>query len=76
MALRRDMRECVKRPIKVRAVQMYTGFRVQTLEGDYKHGKPGDYLMCGIDGELYICEKSIFERSYDWADELEADDDQ
>jgi hypothetical protein len=50
----------------VQAVQIFTAFRVNTLEGDYKQGKPGDYLMSGIDGELYICDKGIFERSYDW----------
>jgi hypothetical protein len=61
-----SMRPCVKRPISVGAVQIDVEFRVQTLEGDYKQGKPGDYLMCGIDGELYICDRDIFERSYYW----------
>jgi hypothetical protein len=41
-------------------------FRVDTLEGNYKQGKPGDYLMRGIDGELYICDGAIFEKTYDW----------
>ena len=45
---------------------MYGEFRVKTLEGDYKLGKPGDYLMCGVFGELYICDKDVFEASYDW----------
>ena len=57
---------CMKKPIVVQAVQMYTEFRVNSLEGDYKQGKAGDYLMCGIDSELYICDKDVFERSYDW----------
>jgi len=57
---------CMKKPITVQAVQMNKQFQVETLEGNYKTGKPGDYLMCGIDGELYICDKDIFERSYDW----------
>lgn len=61
-----DLKACMKRPIPIKATQMYGEFRVQTLEGDYKQGKPGDYLMCGIDGELYICDCDIFERSYDW----------
>jgi len=34
--------------------------------GNYKQGKPGDYLMKGIDGELYICDGPIFERTYDF----------
>ena len=62
------LKPCLKKPIPVHASQMSEDFRVKTLEGDYKLGKPGDYLMCGIDGELYICDKSIFERSYDFVD--------
>ena len=65
-AIVRDLKPCMKRPIPVKATKMGEEFRVQTLEGNYKNGKPGDYLMCGIDGELYICDASIFERSYDW----------
>ena len=61
-----DMLPCMKRPIVVHARLIDEEFRVNTLEGDYKQGKPGDYLMRGIDGELYICDGPIFERSYDW----------
>lgn len=57
---------CMKRPIRIHAKQMSEEFRVYTLEGNYKQGKPGDYLMQGIDGELYICDKHIFERTYDF----------
>jgi hypothetical protein len=60
------MQGCMKRPIVVHAVQINEEFRVNTLEGNYKQGKPGDYLMKGIDGELYICDKEIFEKTYDW----------
>jgi acyl-CoA-binding protein len=63
-----DMKECLKKPVPVKATQMYAEFRVQTMEGDYKQGKPGDYLMCGVMGELYICDKEVFEKSYDWLD--------
>lgn len=57
---------CMKKPIPVKAFQMDEEFRVQTMEGDYKQGKPGDYLMCGILGELYVCDKEVFEKSYEW----------
>jgi hypothetical protein len=60
------MQPCMKKALPIKATQIEHEFRVQTLEGDYKQGKPGDYLMCGIEGELYICDKAIFERSYDW----------
>jgi hypothetical protein len=58
-----------EKPITVHAKQINEPFRVDTLEGDYKQGKPGDYLMRGIDGELYICDKDIFERTYDWTEQ-------
>ena len=53
----------VKKHIPIRACQMVLPFEVDTLEGRM-YGKAGDYLMEGIDKELYICDKSIFERTY------------
>lgn len=29
-------------------------------------GKPGDFLMKGVEGELYVCDKEIFEQSYEF----------
>lgn len=60
------MQGCIKRPIVVHALRMDEEFRVNTLEGNYKQGKAGDYLMRGIDGELYICDSAIFEKTYDF----------
>jgi len=60
------MNPCVKRPIVVHAMKINEEFRVNTLEGNYKQGKPGDYLMKGIDGELYICDGPIFDKTYDF----------
>ena len=62
------MKPCVKRPIVVHAMKINEEFRVNTLEGNYKQGKAGDYLMRGIDGELYICDGPIFDRSYDFSE--------
>jgi len=62
------MRACMKKPIVIHAKQMDEEFRVKTLEGDYKLGKVGDCLMKGIEGELYICDGNIFEKSYNWVD--------
>jgi hypothetical protein len=59
---------CMKKPIVVHAKKMDVEFRVNTLEGNYKQGKPGDYLMRGIDGELYICDGPIFEKTYNWVE--------
>ena len=62
------MNTCMKMPIVIHAKQMNEEFRVETLEGDYKQGKPGDYLMRGVEGELYICAQRIFEKTYEWVD--------
>lgn len=59
------MKDCMKKPIVVKHKQIDKDFRVESLEGNYKHGKPGDYLMRGIEGELYICDGPIFKKTYD-----------
>ena len=39
---------------------------VHTLEGDMKmKNKVGDYLIKGVRGEFYFCEKNIFEETYE-----------
>ena len=65
------MKKCMKKPIPVHAKQINVPFRVETLEGNYKQGKPGGYLMRGVLNELYICDQEIFEMSYDWLTEKE-----
>lgn len=62
----KDMKKCKKRPVIVSAKQIKEPFRVNSLEGNYKQGKPGDYIIKGIDGENYICDKEIFEKTYDF----------
>lgn len=52
-----------KRPMKIVAIQMDEEFFVKTKEGVMK-GKVGDYLIEGIRGEVYPCDKKIFEESY------------
>ena len=39
---------------------------VQTLEGPL-HGRPDDWLICGVKGELYPCKPDIFEQTYERA---------
>jgi hypothetical protein len=64
--LQKALKECTKKQIVVHAMKSDCAFRVQTKEGDYKSGKAGDYLMCGIEGELYICDGDIFDKTYDF----------
>lgn len=54
----------VKKPIPIRAIQMDERFEITTMEGTLI-GKAGDFLIEGIEGELYPCDKEIFEKSYD-----------
>lgn len=53
----------IKRPIPIKAIQINEKFTVETLEGTHT-GNVGDYLIEGIEGELYPCAKKIFEKSY------------
>ena len=57
-------RKAVKKPIPIRCIQMQEPFRVETMEGTLE-GKAGDFLMVGIKGEMYPCDKKIFEETYD-----------
>jgi hypothetical protein len=45
-------RKAIKKPIEV-----------ESREGIMK-GKTGDWLMKGVSGELYVCDKTIFEKTY------------
>lgn len=40
--------------------------RITTLEGDMQV-RPGCYVIRGVRGEVYPCEKSIFEETYETA---------
>lgn len=53
----------IKKPIPILAKQMDNAFSVDTLEGKME-GKSGDYLIIGIKGELYPCDRDIFEKTY------------
>ena len=44
--------------------QMDEPFVVTTPEGEME-GKAGDFLMCGAEGERYICAQDIFESTYE-----------
>ena len=55
---------CKKKPILVKCKQINEPFEIITMEGKMQ-GKAGDYLICGIDGELYACDPTIFNKTYD-----------
>lgn len=39
------------------------GLRIMTLEGVMR-GNVGDYVIRGVEGELYPCKTSVFEKTY------------
>ncbi len=52
-----------KRPIAIKARQMPHPFSVHTLEG-IMQGKADDWLIEGVEGELYPCADSVFKKTY------------
>jgi hypothetical protein len=59
-----DFKRAIKKPIPIRCIQISEPFRVETSEG-VLNGKPGDYLMVGVRGEMYPCSREIFEETYE-----------
>lgn len=45
---------------------------IPTLEGDHE-GRPGDWIICGVHGELYPCKSDIFAVTYELAAETDPD---
>ena len=43
---------------------------IHTLEGEH-HASVGDYIIQGVDGELYPCKPDIFEKTYEKVEEPE-----
>ncbi len=56
--------KAIKKPIPINCIQIHEKFQVETLEG-VMQGKPGDWLIEGVEGELYACDSGIFEKTYD-----------
>jgi len=44
---------------------------IKTLEGDH-HASVGDYIIRGVNGELYPCKSDIFEKTYEFVNAPEA----
>ncbi|MVT09344.1 hypothetical protein [Chitinophaga tropicalis] len=57
-------KQAVKKPIPIRCIQINEPFRVNSMEGVVE-GKAGDYLMIGVHEEMYVCDREIFEKTYD-----------
>jgi hypothetical protein len=59
-----DLLRVRKLPVVVHAKKMDEPFVCRTLEGDLR-GDAGDYLMIGVQGEVYPCKADIFDKTYE-----------
>ena len=59
-----DFIKAIKKPIPIDVVQIDEPFTVETMEGLMK-GKAGDYLVYGVNGEMYPIDLEIFYKTYD-----------
>lgn len=57
-------KKAMKKPIAIRCIQIEESFSVETMEGIMK-GKKGDWLLIGVNDEMYPCDKAIFKKTYD-----------
>lgn len=57
------MSKFIKLPVEIEAVRIIDRIEIKTLEG-ILYGKPGDWLITGIEGEKYPCDNEIFRKTY------------
>lgn len=53
-----------KKPVVVKAFKTETELRIETLEGNMK-ANSGDWVIMGVNGEVYPCKPDIFEKTYE-----------
>lgn len=65
-----EFRQCRKKPIVVhfREVQGEKEI-IETLEGDLIALQEEDFIIRGVEGEIYPCKKDIFYKTYEVLDE-------
>jgi hypothetical protein len=54
----------IKKPIIVDAYQIQSEQKIETLEGTLT-ASPGDWIIKGINGEIYPCKHDIFLKTYE-----------
>lgn len=59
-----NMAKFIKKPIPIEAYQTDEEFIIPTLEGEMK-ASVGDWIITGVDGEVYPCKPEIFEKTYE-----------
>lgn len=58
-----------KKPVEVEAWRNDTGesIHIETLEG-VMEARPGDWIIKGVNGELYPCKPDVFEKTYEFVE--------
>ena len=56
-------KKAIKKTIAIKCIQIDEPFMVETIEGTM-NGKKGDWLMVGVNGEMYPCDQAIFTKTY------------
>jgi hypothetical protein len=56
-------KKAIKKAIPIKCYQINEPFEVETMEGTLR-GKTGDWLMIGVNGEMYPCDHNIFKKTY------------
>lgn len=59
-----EIKKFRKKPIIVEAYKTDKEIIIHTLEGDMK-ANIGDWIIKGINGELYPCKPDVFEKTYE-----------
>lgn len=57
------MKRYMKKPVIIEAERLTEEKQIETLEGTMK-GNAGDWLIRGVEGELYPCKDEIFRKTY------------
>ena len=53
-----------KKPVVIEAYQTTREMDIPTLEG-VMHASIGDFIITGVNGEMYPCKPDIFEKTYE-----------
>lgn len=59
-----DIKKYIKKPIVIDAYKTNHRITIDTLEGKMI-AEPGDYIITGINGEVYPCKPDIFKKTYE-----------
>lgn len=65
-----ELKRYRKKPIVIIAYIAETEEMIPTLEGDMK-AKIGDYVVTGVEGEMYPVKPNIFKKIYEYVDGTE-----